>query len=177
MTGVQTCALPIWGFQGPLTLTANADGGHQDWMQAVANNLRQNLGIDARYTPVPSFGELRRALNAKQATGLFRAAWIGDYPNLETFLTQLYRTGGSSNDYGYSNPAVDAQLDRADQAPNIPAAEAGYQQAERMILADLPSIPLFNRPIIFGNSSRVAAGERSPLDRLVGPSFRLNPQN
>jgi oligopeptide transport system substrate-binding protein len=165
------------GFQGPLTLTANADGGHSEWMQAVTNQLRQNLGVDAQYTPLPSFSEVRQQANAFQFTGLFRAAWIGDYPNLETFLTQLYRTDASSNDYKYSNPAVDAALDRADQAPNEQAAEAGYQEAERLILTDMPSIPLFTRQIIYGDSSRLASGERNPLDRLVTTSFQLNPQN
>ena len=164
------------GFAGPLTLTANADGGHADWMQAVTNQLRQNLGVDAQYTPLPSFAEVRQQANAFQFTGLFRAAWIGDYPNLETFLTQLYRTDASSNDYKYSNPAVDAALDRADQAPTEQAAEAGYQEAERLILTDMPSIPLFTRQIIYGDSARLASGDRNPLDRLVTTSFRLNPQ-
>ena len=164
------------GFQGPLTLTANADGGHDEWMQAVTNNLRQNLGIDAQYAPLPSFAEIRRTANAKQYTGLFRAAWIGDYPNLETFLTQLYRTGASSNDFGYSNPAVDAALDQADRATSIPAAEAGYAQAERLVLNDMPAIPIYSRPIAYGDGRRLTAGERSPLDRLDGSTFALAPQ-
>lgn len=164
------------GFQGPLVLVANADGGHQEWMQAVANNLRQNLGVDARYVPVPGLADLRRLANAKQLPGLSRAGWIGDYPNIETFLTPLYGTNGSSNDSKYSNPAVDAKLAQADAAPNPPAAEALYAEAERMILADMPAIPIYSRPIIYGDGNRLAAGERSPLDRLDSTTFRLRPQ-
>ena len=71
---------------------------------------------------------------------------------------------------------MDAALDRADQAPTEQAAEAGYQEAERLILTDMPSIPLFTRQIIYGDSARLASGDRNPLDRLVTTSFRLNPQ-
>ena len=164
------------GFPGPLTLTANSDGGHDVWMQAVTNQLRQNLGIDARYTPVPSFSEQRRLANAQGFTGLFRTGWIGDYPNIETFLTQLYRTDASTNDYVYSNPAVDAALSQADQAPDIAAADQGYAAAERLVLNDMPNIPLWSRPVIYGNSARVAEAEHNPLNRQDTTTYRLNPQ-
>ncbi|WP_433783106.1 peptide ABC transporter substrate-binding protein [Actinomycetospora sp. CA-101289] len=164
------------GFQGPLTLTANSDGGHDPYMQAVANSIRQTLGIDVRYAPVPSFSEQRRLANAQGFTGLFRAGWQGDYPDIETFLTQLYRTGASSNDYGYSNPAVDAALAAADQAPTVAAADQGYAAAERLVLNDMPSIPLWSRPIIYGNGARVAQAEQSPLNRQDTSTYRLNPQ-
>ncbi|MHC1559868.1 peptide ABC transporter substrate-binding protein [Actinomycetospora sp. C-140] len=164
------------GFQGPLTLTANSDGGHDPYMQAVANSIRQTLGIDVRYAPVPSFSEQRRLANAKQFTGLFRAGWQGDYPDIETFLTQLYRTDASSNDYGYSNPAVDAALSAADQAPTVQAADQGYAAAERLVLNDMPSIPLWSRPIVYGNGSRVAQAEQNPLNRQDTSTYRLNPQ-
>lgn len=164
------------GFQGPLTLTANSDGGHDPYMQAVANSIRQTLGIDATYTPVPSFSEQRRLANDRGFTGLFRNGWQGDYPSIETFLTQLYRTDASTNDYVYSNPAVDAALSQADQAPDIAAADQGYAAAERLVLNDMPNIPLWSRPVIYGNSARVAEAEHNPLNRQDTTTYRLNPQ-
>ena len=164
------------GFPGPLTLTANADGANDEWMQAVTSNLRQNLGVDAQYTPVPSAQDAGRLATAKQYTGLFRNGWQGDYPNIETFLTQLYRSDSASNSFQYADPAVDQALDRAAAAPSVPAAEAGYAQAERMILDDMPNIPLWSRPVIYGNGSRLAAGEQSPLNRVASATFRLTPQ-
>lgn len=164
------------GFQGPLTLTANSDGGHDPYMQAVANSIRQTLGIDARYTPVPSFSEQRRLANSQGFHGLFRSGWQGDYPDIETFLTQLYRTNASSNDYGYSNPAVDAALSAADEAPTVQAADQGYAAAERLVLNDMPNIPLWSRPVIYGNGSRVAEAEQNPLNRQDTTTYRLNPQ-
>lgn len=164
------------GIQGPVTLVANSDGGNDEWMQAITNQLRQNLGIDVRYSPVPTFQEARRLANAKQYTGPFRAAWQGDYPNIETFLSQLYRTGASANDAGYSNPAFDAAMNAGDAAPTIEAANQAYANAEKIALNDMPAIPLWSRPVIWGDGQRVQTGLQTPLNRIDATAFVLKPQ-
>lgn len=163
------------GIRGPVTLVANSDGGNDEWMQAITNQLRQNLGIDVTYVPVPTFQEARKLANAKQYTGPFRASWQGDYPSIETFLSQLYRTGGSANDVGYSNPAFDRAMDAADGAPTIDAANQAYDAAEKIVLNDMPAIPLWSRPVIWGDGSRVQTGLQTPLNRIEAPAFALKP--
>ena len=163
------------GFKGTLTVETNGDGGHNEWSEAVAANIRQNLGIDVVFTPVPSFGEFRQKANAFQFKGLFRTGWKADYPNIETFLTQLYRTGASSNDYGYSNPAFDAALDRANAAPTVEAANKGYTDAEKLLGEDLPIVPLWSQPVQYGFSERVAEGEVKAYRELDLTTVRLNP--
>lgn len=165
------------GIQGPVTLVANSDGGNDEWMQAVTAQLRQNLGIDARYVPVPTFQEARRLANSKGYQGPFRSAWEGDYPSIQTFLDPLFATTGSSNDSKYSNPAFDAALAQADAAPTVEAADQGYAAAERIALNDMPAIPLWSRPIIWGNSQRLSSGVQNPLNRLVTSSFALKPNS
>jgi oligopeptide transport system substrate-binding protein len=71
---------------------------------------------------------------------------------------------------------VDAALSAADQAPTVAAADQGYAAAERLVLNDMPSIPLWSRPIIYGNGSRVARAEQNPLNRQDTATYRLNPQ-
>ncbi|QUH00150.1 ABC transporter substrate-binding protein [Saccharopolyspora erythraea] len=163
------------GFKGTLTVKTNGDGGHNEWSEAVAASIRQNLGINVVFTPVPTFGEFRQTANAFQFDGLFRTGWKADYPNLETFLTQLYRTGASSNDYGYSNPAFDAALDRANAAPTIEEANKGYAEAEKLLGQDLPIVPLWTQPVQYGFSERIAAGEVKAYRELDLTTVRLNP--
>ncbi|GAA2813115.1 ABC transporter substrate-binding protein [Saccharopolyspora taberi] len=163
------------GFQGQLTVETNGDGGHNEWSEAVAANIRQNLGIDVVFTPVPSFGEFRQKANSFQFKGMFRTGWKADYPNLETFLTQLYRTGASSNDYGYSNPAFDAALDKANVAPTIEEATKSYVEAEKLLADDLPVVPLWTQPIQYGFSERIREGEVVPNRELDLTTVRLNP--
>ena len=163
------------GFQGTLTLETNADGGHDEWVQAVAASIQQNLGIQTQFVPVPTFGEFRQKANAFQFDGLFRTGWKADYPNIETFLTQLYRTDASSNDYKYSNPAFDAALDKANAAPTAEAATAAYADAEKLLGEDLPVIPLWTQPVQYGFSERIAEGEVKAYRELDLSTVRLNP--
>jgi len=165
------------GFQGTLQIISNGDGGHAEWSEAVASSIRQTLGIDVRFTPTPTFSEFRRQANAREFSGMFRTGWIADYPSIESFLTQLYRTGASSNDYEYSNPAFDAALDRANAAPSIPEANRRYAEAEKILAQDMPVIPLWSQPVQAGLSERLADAKATPFRKLDLTSVTLKPQH
>jgi oligopeptide transport system substrate-binding protein len=143
------------GFQGPVELTSNADAGNQEWMQAVCVSITNALGRECHFVPVPTFGEFRTAINAHQLDAVYRASWQADYPSIENFLSPMYRTGASSNDSGYSNPAVDALLARADAAPSTDAGNALYQEAERLIISDMPAVPVYYQSLQAGWSDRL----------------------
>ena len=73
-----------------------------------------------------------------------RSDWSADYPSIENFLNPLYRTGGSSNDSNYSNPEVDKLLEQADGTADEDEAIKLYQQAEKLVAKDMPSMPTWN---------------------------------
>lgn len=75
------------------------------------------LGVECNFVPVASFAELRTTVEAFEATTAFRTGWVADYPSIENFRTGHLRSGGSVNDAGYANPAVDALLARGDRHP------------------------------------------------------------
>ncbi|QUF07591.1 ABC transporter substrate-binding protein [Actinosynnema pretiosum subsp. pretiosum] len=154
------------GYTGPLLLLSNTDGGHQEWAEAVANSIKNALGLDVRFTPSTSFGEFRQKVNAHEMTGMYRAGWIADYPSIENWLTPNYRTGSSSNDGLYSNPAVDAKLAEADKAADADEAITLYQEAEKLIAADMPSVPLWTQNTIGGRSDRLTAAKIDPFRAL-----------
>lgn len=143
------------GFTGPIELTSNVDAGNQEWMQAVCTTITNSLGRECRFVPVPTFGEFRSAINAREMSAVYRSGWQADYPSIENFLNPIYRTGASSNDNGYSDPAVDAMLARADAARSVEAGNALYQQAERMVVEDMPAIPLYFMSAQVGWSPRL----------------------
>ncbi len=143
------------GFVGPIELTSNVDAGNTEWMQAACTSIRNALGRECRFLPVPTFGEFRTAINAREMSAIYRSGWVADYPSIENFLNPLYRTGGSSNDGGYSNPAVDATLARADAATSEEQAHQLYQEAERMVLQDMPAIPMYFQSVQAGWSERL----------------------
>ncbi|GAA1288059.1 ABC transporter substrate-binding protein [Pseudonocardia aurantiaca] len=154
------------GFQGPIELTSNADSGNAEWMQATCVTITQALGRECNFVPVPTFGEFRTAINARELSRIFRTGWVADYPSIENFLNPMYRTGAASNDGEYTNPAVDALLARADAAPSVEESNALYQEAERMIVQDMPAIPLYFQSFQAGWSDRMQNVTVTPFREL-----------
>ena len=46
-------------WSGEFQIAYNADGGHQAWVDATVNSIKNTLGIDASGNPYPTFAELR----------------------------------------------------------------------------------------------------------------------
>ncbi len=163
-------------FQGPVTITSNADGGHKEWIDAVCGNIRNNLGLECGFNPVPTFSEFLTMHNEKSHTGPFRFGWVGDYPSPETFLAKIYKTGASSNYKGYSNPAFDQKINEANAAPTVEEANALYREAEQILVEDMPSIPLFDQSAQAGHSERLTNVKVTPFRELDLASVRLTEQ-
>jgi oligopeptide transport system substrate-binding protein len=131
------------GFQGDIELTSNVDSGNQQWMEVICKSIQTALGRTCSFKPQTTLGEFRKQLSNQSISAIYRSAWVADYPSIENFLNPLFRTDASSNVGQYSNPAVDALLKQADAAPSQQQGQALYQQAERMVLQDMPTIPIW----------------------------------
>ncbi len=129
------------GFNGRLTLAYNGDAAHKDWVDAVCNSIKNTLSVDCVGAPVVDFKTFRTQVHDRKVKGMFRTGWQMDYPSIENFLTPIFKTGASSNDGDYSNPAFDKKLVEAAAAPDAAQSNKLYQDAEAMLAADMPAIP------------------------------------
>ncbi|WKD57906.1 Dipeptide-binding protein DppE precursor [Corynebacterium capitovis DSM 44611] len=142
-------------FTGQFTISYNADGGHQAWADAVANSIRNTLGIDAVGNAYPDFKSLRDDVKKRTIQGAFRTGWQADFPLLGNFLTPLYTTGASSNDGDYSNADFDRLVKEAATAGSAEAAQPKYNEAQEILLKELPAIPLWYSNTTGGSSDKV----------------------
>jgi ABC-type transport system substrate-binding protein len=131
----------------PIDLWFNAGGGHDAWMEAVGNQLRQNLGIDFKLQGNLDFAQYLPLGEQKGFTGPFRMGWSFDYPAAESYLTPLFTEASlppvGSNYSFYTNPKVSELIAQGDQAASEKEAIELYQQAEDLIAADMPFAPMF----------------------------------
>ena len=141
---------------GSFQIAYNADGGHQAWVDAVTNSIKNTLGIDASGAPYPTFKELRTLVTDRTITTAFRTGWQADYPALANFLAPLYQTGAGSNDGDYSNADVDALFIKGNEATSLADANQAYQDAQVIMLKDLPAIPLWYANVNGGSSTLVS---------------------
>jgi oligopeptide transport system substrate-binding protein len=125
------------------TIGYNSDGGHQEWVDATTNSIASTLGIKAEGKPYPTFAEFRTDASGGAMTGAFRSGWQADYPSLYNFLYPTMATNGSSNDGKYSNPEFDDLLAQGSAASDVDEANGYYQQAQEILLEDLPIVPLW----------------------------------
>jgi len=137
----QADAISPWS--GSFQIAYNADGGHQAWVDAVANQLKNNLGIDASGAPYPTFAEVRTAITDRTIQTAFRTGWQADYPALFNFLGPIYATDAGSNDGDYSNAEFDALLKEGLAETDLDKANEKFQQAQEILFKDLPAIPLW----------------------------------
>ena len=141
---------------GKFTLAYNADGGHATWVDAVTNQLRNNLGIEAEGNPYPDFKSLRSDVTDRVITSAFRTGWQADYPSLANFLGPLYGTGGSSNDGDYSSAEFDRLMSEGNAASSVDEGIASYVKAQELLLKDLPAIPTWYSNVVGGYSENVS---------------------
>jgi ABC-type transport system substrate-binding protein len=131
----------------PVELWFNAGGGHDEWVQAAGNNLRDNLGVDFKLQGGLQFAEYLPKADEKGFTGPFRLGWAMDYPSPQNYLEPLYSTAAlppnGSNTAFYSNPDFDAKIAEANSAEDNEEAIALYQEAEDILLQDMPIMPMF----------------------------------
>ncbi|MTV26071.1 ABC transporter substrate-binding protein [Nitriliruptoraceae bacterium ZYF776] len=143
------------GFDGELVVYFNSGAGHEEWVEAISNQWRQNLGIeDIRFESL-EFAQYLDLLAAEEIEGPFRLGWVLSYGSAQYAMEPVYSTGASSNYYGYSNEEFDSLIDQANAELDEAAAESLYQQAEDLVLEDLPNIPLWYETRTTVHSPRV----------------------
>jgi oligopeptide transport system substrate-binding protein len=84
-------------------------------------------------------------LNEQGKTDMFSLAWIQDFPDASDFLNTLFNTNQQpqNNSTLYSNPKVDALLNKAQTDTNLSERNALYKQATELIMKDAPWVPLY----------------------------------
>ena len=138
-----------------IKISYNVDGGHKAWVDAMCNQIKGSLGINCTGVGEPKFADLLKKVEKKDSVGLIRLGWLMDYPLMEDYLGPLYTTDGSSNYYGYSNPAFDDLVRQGDDAATTAQAEKLWGQAEAILAQDMPVIPLRFGQNVFGHSAKV----------------------
>lgn len=135
------------GFEGTLEFWFNSGSGHDQWVEAAANQIRQNLGITDIAFREAEFAEYLDLGGSQGLTGPFRLGWGMDYPSPQNYLEPLYTEASfgpaGSNYTFYADPAVDDLIAEGNAADSIDEGVEFYQQAEDIILEAMPVIPMW----------------------------------
>jgi oligopeptide transport system substrate-binding protein len=113
---------------------------HAELAIAIASMWQQALGAQVTLR-AEEFRSLMQDIDRGEVQ-MFRSSWIGDYNDAYTFA-QYFKSDFGINLPRYHNPAYDDLLDRAAAQVDPAKRRALLEQAERLMLADQPVIPIY----------------------------------
>ena len=124
----------------PIELLYNSDEGHRVIAEALQQMWKKNLGIDIQLTNQ----EWKVYLDAQRQLEyqICRAGWIADYVDPNSFL-DMWLTNGGNNETGWSNPQYDRLIAEANRIGNQGSRYATFQQAESILLDEMPVLPIY----------------------------------
>ena len=121
----------------------NADAGHEQVAEALGAGWEKNLGVKTAINGVET-NSYWTQLSENKAPGIFRMGWGADYPDMANFVYLFTTEGGKYGSYSfYSNPEVDKLYEEANSQTDLNAGYELFNQAEALILADVPTIPIY----------------------------------
>ncbi len=134
---------------------------HRKIAVAIASIWNEALGVEASQLN-EEFQVLLQDMRNGNAD-VFRSSWVADYDDAFTFLEILHTTA-AANFVGYDNPVYDDLLEQAAATPDAVQRRTLLQQAEAVMLADQPLMPIYfyvNKRMV---SRRVEGWENNSLN-------------
>ncbi|MDQ3732256.1 MAG: peptide ABC transporter substrate-binding protein [Pseudomonadota bacterium] len=119
----------------------NTSDAHQTIATVIASQWRSTLGVQTTLIN-EEWKVFLQNVQARRLTEAYRASWIGDYNDANTFAELMHSRFGL-NGTGYSSAAYDRLVRQAAVEANQHRRRELLQRAERILLADHPLIPIY----------------------------------
>ena len=121
-------------------MQAKNDGIQPKVLEAIQSEWKHELGVTITILSVEqkTWVENMQTLNYTISTG----GWVGDFLDPITFL-DLFVTGGGNNWTGWGNASYDALIAKARATTDPTARLEVFQQAETLLLQEVPVTPLY----------------------------------
>lgn len=135
--------------------------GHRLIAEAVQAMWKEHLGLEIALVNL----EWKVMLSEMHAGNfqLARSGWQADYPEPSTFLTVFLGDGGQ-NESGWKSALFDRTLTEALSESDPQRRNALYARCERILLDELPVIPLYTYSKSALNHPRLGGMDDNPMD-------------
>ena len=138
-------------------------------VNALIQMWQQVLGVTVTANPVDYntlLTQVTEATNNPSGLQMWGLAWVGEYPDMQDWLTRQFNRGVPNNNMNYGEntsndaaqqQALQQQLEAADSNVHAAARQQTYQHAEQQLVNDvawLPmeqvTMPILRQPGVFG---------------------------
>lgn len=124
-----------------LELRYNTSDTQQRVALAIQSMWREVLGVETTLIN-EEFQVLLANMRDREVTQAFRSSWLGDYNDAHTFLSVM-QSDNTANMPGYASEEYDSLMERAAGQVDLDRRRLYLEEAERVMLADHPAIPIY----------------------------------
>lgn len=124
----------------PVEIHYNSSDAHKSIAEVIGDTWRRELGVTVklRNEEWKVYLDTQNTLRYQ----LSRSSWIGDYVDAFTFL-DMFVSGRGNNKTGWANAEYDALIQQATLEPDNTKRVAILQSAERILMDQLPILPIY----------------------------------
>jgi len=144
-----------------LQLRYNTADSHKTIASAVRSMWQDVLGVETTLIN-EDFQVLIQNIRAQDITQVFVSGWTADYDDAHAFLSFM-ESDNPSNLVGFSNEKYDTLMDKAALQTDSRIRQAFLEEAETLLLAEHPIIPLY----FFVNKNMVSPRVRGWEDNVL----------
>jgi peptide/nickel transport system substrate-binding protein len=149
--------------KGLPTLNILSPENYADIVNFVATQL-QEVGIPAKIE-IMQPNILKQQMSRSQAL-FFRAQWIADYPDAETYLAFFNSSFPAPPNYTrYHNPVFDILYNESMNLPDEQRYKV-YRQMDSIAIADAPLVPLFYDQLLHFTQNNVQGFSSNPMNLI-----------
>lgn len=147
----------------------NNDGGHEQWVQAMAQGWQETLGLEFEFKSQPFTPYLKALDTRSEVDGPWRLGWLPDYPSPQNYLDPIYGSGSSNyGDWkGEKHDEFLSLVAEGDRAATVEEGVPYYQEAADIVLDEMVVIPLWFGQTFIVSSTNVDDVAYSPTDQLL----------
>lgn len=116
---------------------------------------------------------LRQQMSRSQAS-MFRAQWIADYPDAETFLAFFYGNFPAPPNYTrFNNRTYNKWYEESMNLPDS-IRYMQYRKMDSLVMSQAPVIPLFYDRLLHFTSKRITGMKANPMNMIELKTVKIN---
>ncbi|NLV74084.1 MAG: peptide ABC transporter substrate-binding protein [Chloroflexi bacterium] len=143
-----------------------------EWM---ADNFKKNLGVEIELNPIDPTTFTSLTKDTSTMPQMILLGWCSDYPDPQNWLSVYWSSSSEfAKSVAYANPELDALLAQADVELDPDARLKMYEDAQDMLIEELPAVMFYNRVNSFLVKPWVTGIETTPQDGVFPGQYAAN---
>lgn len=156
----------------PLNVYFNPDRGHETWLEVVAQQWQETLGIASTLASKGDPGNGYAAFLVDGADGPFRWAWLAAYPSPESIFGPTFFGGSLDNYTRFASAEFDEAMKKARATVDDKERRKAYADAGTILCRELPMTPVWIVESHIGFRSGLVSAGDARIDVFGDPVLR-----